>query len=291
MRRFSVFLCFCLSCLQPLQIASAEINEPINIFVSILPQKYLVERVGGDRVAVEVMVRPGLSPETYEPTPKQMASLSNSQLYFRIGIPFESVWIERIERLNSNLKIIDCCHNLLTEKLSNPDQHDSQITRHDLDAHVWTSPVNAQYLAELVKAALVELDPLFSDNYERNYAVLIDELDELDSTIRNQLAKIKNRYLLVSHPAWGYFANAYDLKQIPIEQDGSEIRAKELTRLIEFARAENIRTVYAQKQFNNASAEILAREINADVVELDPLAENYIENLRQVTHAIAQGAR
>ena len=95
----------------------------------------------------------------------------------------------------------------------------------------------------------------------------------------------------MSHPAWGYFADAYDLKQIPIEQNGSEIRAKELTRLIELARMENIHTVYVQRQFNNASAEILAREINADVVELDPLAENYIENLRRVTDAIVRGAQ
>lgn len=290
MRRFPALLCFCLFGIQTFQIVCAETQDAINIFVSILPQKYLVERIGGNRVVVTVMVKPGLSPETYEPTPKQMTALGDARLYFQIGIPFELIWIERIENLNSKLRIIDCCSLLLAGKSSNHDHH-GQITKHDLDAHVWTSPVNAKYLAELIKTALVELDPLSSDFYERNYAVLIAELDKLDSTIRARLAHIKNRYLIVSHPAWGFFADTYNLKQIPIEQNGSEIRAKELTRLIELARAENIHTVYVQRQFNNASAEILAREINADVVELDPLAEDYIENLRRVTHAIVQGAR
>jgi len=291
MRKLFLCLCFFLVGIQPLHIAFAGTPDVINIFVSILPQKYLVERIGGDRVAVMVMVKPGLSPETYEPTPKQMTALNNSRIYFRIGIPFESVLIEKIERLNSNLRIINCCHHFLTGNLSNHDQHDTQITKHDLDAHVWTSPVNAKYLAKLIKIALIEFDPLHRDDYEINYAVLVNELDELDSTIRNQLAHIKHRYLIVSHPAWGYFADAYGLKQVPIEQNGSEVRAKELTRLIELARAEDIHTVYVQRQFNNASAEILAREINAEVVELDPLAENYIENLRRVTQAIVQGAK
>jgi len=276
---FKVLILFLLS----IQLSSANntgTRDPIKIFVSILPQKFLVEQIGGNRVLVRTMVNPGSNPETYEPTPKQIAALSESQLYFQIGVPFESVWIDRIEKLNCNLKVIYCCANILSH----------EAKKHELDAHIWTSPLNAKYLATLIKKALVKHDPQHKNIYEKNHAVLINKLDKLDKDIRKQLTQLNNRYLIVSHPSWGYFADTYNLKQLSIEQEGSEIRAKELSRLIELAKAENIHTVYTQKQVNNASANILAREINAKIVELDPLAENYIENLRQVTARIAQRA-
>ncbi len=115
-------------------------------------------------------------------------------------------------------------------------------------------------------------------------------MSELDKDISIKLSQLNNRYFIVSHPSWGHFAESYGLKQLSIERDGSEIRAKELTKLIEFAKSRDIKTVYTQKQINNESAKILAREINARLIELDPLAENYIENLRLVATRIAQGA-
>ena len=261
-------------------VAYADTHDRINVFVSIPPQKFLVEQVGNDRVSVNVMVKPGSSPETYEPTPKQMAALSKSQLYFQIGVPFESVWIDKIKQSNSKLKVIGCCKNLVAGNESN----------YFLDTHIWTSPDNVRKLASVIKDTLIDHDPDKKIFYEQNYSLLIDKLDELDRYIRNQLSNMKNRYLIVSHPSWGYFAKNYNLKQLSIEQDGSEIRAKELSMLVEFAKSENIKTIYIQKQVNNASARILAKEINASLVELDPLAENYIENMQQVANEIAKGA-
>ena len=258
----------------------ADTKDLIKIFVSIPPQKFLVEQIGSNRVSVRTMVNPGSNPETYEPTPKQMAALSESQLYFKIGVPFETAWIDKIEKLNQDLIVIYCCDKIVSHKTSS----------YDLDAHIWTSPKNAKFLATLIKNTLVGFDPQDKNFYESNYAILIDRLDALDRDIHNQLVKLNNRYLIVSHPSWGYFADTYNLKQLSIEQDGSEIRAKKLSRLIELAKAENIHTVYTQKQVNNASAKILAREIGAKLVELDPLAENYIENMRQVVTRIMQGA-
>ena len=258
----------------------ADTKDLIKIFVSIPPQKFLVEQIGSNRVSVRTMVNPGSNPETYEPTPKQMAALSESQLYFKIGVPFETAWIDKIEKLNQDLIVIYCCDKIVSHKTSS----------YDLDAHIWTSPKNAKFLATLIKNTLVGFDPQDKNFYENNYAILIDRLDALDRDIHNQLVQLNNRYLIVSHPSWGYFADTYNLKQLSIEQDGSEIRAKKLSRLIELAKAENIHTVYTQKQVNNASAKILASEIGAKLVELDPLAENYIENMRQVVTKIMQGA-
>ena len=258
----------------------ADTKDLIKIFVSIPPQKFLVEQIGSNRVSVRTMVNPGSNPETYEPTPKQMAALSESQLYFKIGVPFETAWIDKIEKLNQDLIVIYYCDKIVSHKTSS----------YDLDAHIWTSPKNAKFLATLIKNTLVGFGPQDKNFYENNYAILIDRLDALDRDIHNQLVQLNNRYLIVSHPSWGYFADTYNLKQLSIEQDGSEIRAKKLSRLIELAKAENIHTVYTQKQVNNASAKILAREIGAKLVELDPLAENYIENMRQVVTKIMQGA-
>lgn len=290
MFRWSTFLVLCLAMLAPTAMAAATPAHAINIFVSILPQKYLAERVGGKRVKVAVMVRPGLSPETYEPTPRQMAALAGAELYFRAAVPFESVWIKQIQNLNPRLRIVGCCNELIT---SDPDRHDHEESNSDVvnDAHVWTSPENAIVLAGIIRDALVEHDPAAAYDYSANYLALVKDLKTLDAWIRQALAGIEQRYLIVSHPSWGHYARTYDLEQIAIERHGTEIRARELARLIEFARQKNIHTVYVQKQFNTAAAKILAREIDGKVVELDPLAEDYIENLRHVTRLIVEGAK
>ena len=282
-RLFTILFLFCFVFIRPVAAL-----ESINIFVSVLPQKFLVERVGGERVSVSVMVRPGLSPETYEPTPKQMAALEKTRLYFRIAVPFESVWIERLQSINRSMQVVSCCGSINMREADLHDHggnHEQRIN----DAHVWTSPKNAIVLAGLIKQALVETDPEHADYYSGNYSMLVSELEALHAEIKRELADLPHRYLIVSHPAWGYFAEEYDLMQIPIEQNGSEIRARGLARLIQLARSENIKTIFVQKQFNPASARILAREIGGTIVELDPLAADYIENLRRVAQAIKQG--
>ncbi len=284
-RLFYVIL-FCL--LNVAFISRVQAQDTINVFVSILPQKYLVERVGGERVTVNVLVRPGLSPETYEPTPKQMAGLSDANIYFRMAVPFESVWINKISSVNPDIKIVECCGELeIVDPVNHNHEPDSGIAD---DAHFWTSPRNAIVLAELIRSALADFEPGSAGYFEKNYMELVSDLKELDRYIRTALNDIENRYLIVAHPSWGHFAEEYGLQQISIEQHGSEIKARQLTRLVEFARKENIHTIYTQKQFNAASARTLAREINGHIVELDPLAEDYINNLRYVTQAIVAGA-
>lgn len=289
MYRMACHYIICLIIAAPITAVAANTESTINVFVSILPQKYLVERIGGNRVNVSVMVKPGLSPETYEPTPRQMAALNTARIYFRIAVPFESVWIKRIRDLNPQVRIIECCGDL---NITDPayQNHDGFNSRYAIDAHVWTSPKNAILLAGIIKSALSEYNPESAEYYSYNYNILVNNLDSLDAFIRNELAGISNHYFIVSHPSWGYFAETYGLQQISIEQHGTEVRAKELSRLIEFARQHDIHTVFVQKQFNTASAKTLAREINAEIVELDPLAEDYINNLRYVARAIADGA-
>ena len=232
------------------------------------------------------MVGNGQSPATYEPTQKQMALLDKSQLYFQIGVPFERLWIDAISELNSDMKIIECCTELNMRQIE-VHTHDTHVGNGNAtDPHIWTSPDNAKYIALKIKKALSDSYPIHKKEFETNYFRLVDDLDKLDQDIKSRLAKLNNRYFIVSHPSWGYYAEAYDLIQLPIEVEGKEVRAKSLVKLIEFAKSKNIHRVFVQKQFNKKSAEIVAREIIADVIELDPLAEDYIANLYYVTDAI-----
>ena len=267
---------------QFLQFCYASESDMNNVFVSILPQKYIAERVAGEHVKVSVMVGKGQSPATYEPTPKQMVLLNKSQLYFQIGVPFESVWIDAISKLNSQLIIIECCTELSTRQSEGHAKKENAM-----DPHFWTSPANAKYIALKMKKALIDSYPVYAKEFESNCSKLIEDLDKLDRDIKSRLAQLNNRYIIVSHPSWGYYAEAYDLIQLPIEVEGKEVRAKSLVNLIEFARSKNINRVFVQKQFNKNSAEIIAREIDAEVIELDPLAVNYIANLYYVTDAIS----
>jgi zinc transport system substrate-binding protein len=259
--------------------------EKINLFVSIPPQKYLLERVGGDRVNVSVMVGPGQNPATYEPTPKQMVRLADADAYFRIGVPFENVWIDVISAVSDSLRIIKCCESIIDRDLVGH-THDQNGTSQIHDPHVWTSPVKAMDIAKIIYDELMTIDPQAKEYYLANYNNLIADLNTLDRYIRNQIKEVNSRYFIVSHPSWGYYADAYGLVQIAIEQKGKEIQAKALVDLVRFARMEMINTIFVQKQFNHVSAEILASEIGAMVQEIDPLAENYIENLYFVTDII-----
>lgn len=274
-----------------MDVSAAKAADVVSVFVSILPQKYLVERIGGDRVHVEVMVRPGLNAETYEPLPRQMAALSEADIYFLIGVPFESIWIKKISAANPGLRIIDCCHELLPERLPHG-EHDTDVTvRHAYDAHVWTSPRNVMHIADIMLSALMDIDPAAAEYYGLNHDALAQDLDKLDQFIQQQFASLNNRYLMVAHPSWGYFADAYGLTQISLERHGAEIRPRELAGLVDFAKSNNIQTVYVDKQSNSASARLLARETGAAIVVLDPLAENYINNLKNVAQTIVAGAR
>ena len=259
-------------------------ENKISVFVSIIPQKYFADRVSGGNVDVHVMVGPGKNPVIYEPTPRQMATLQQSRLFFRIGVPFEKVWIKQIAELNPDIEIIECCEAI--RKLYLPELGHS----HDLlDPHIWTSPTNAKLIASRIKDSLIEIDPSSAAIYEQNYRLLAADLEKLDTDIRKMLDGLKHRLMVVSHPSWGYFARDYGLEQISIEQAGTEIRAKTLGKLIEKLKQSSTRFVFVQKQFNTDGAYILAGEIGAEVVELDPLAEDYINNLRQVARAIALG--
>lgn len=255
------------------------------VFVSIPPQVYLLEQIGGDRLQVQALLGPGANPHNYDPSPRQLVALAKARAYFTIGIPFEAMWRDRLQHVSSSLEFIHC-------GTEGGDQH-HEAHAHDqdshLDPHVWTSPVVAQQIAICLHAALVRLDPAGASDYDRNLQSLLRQLQVLDADIRRQLAERRNRYLLVQHPGWDHFVEHYGYEQIAIEHQGHEPNARHLVQVIERARALGLDTVFVQRQYRPAAARLVAEAIGARIVEADPMAADYPENLRRLAQALAGG--
>lgn len=176
-------------------------------------------------------------------------------------------------------------HDHADEKM-HADDHDD----HDhsgVDPHIWLSPVQVKAQVDVIAETLSEKDPANAETYRTNAAGFKMKLDELHDEIQAEFENINTNKLMVFHPAWGYFADEYGLKQIPIEQSGKEPTAEELAELIDLARDENIKVIFVQSQFNQEIANSIAEEIGAVVVSIDPLSEDYINNLKNVATTIA----
>ncbi|MCP4697311.1 MAG: zinc ABC transporter solute-binding protein [Gammaproteobacteria bacterium] len=267
---------------------------PFSVFVSLLPQKYFVERVGGDRVRVFVMVGSGQSPATYEPVPGQLLQLNDARLYFRIGVPFETVWMERIAAANPNMHIVDCRDGIDLHTVRHARKSPSESapsSTGERDPHIWTSPPLVKIMALRIKNALIESDPTHQAEYTANYRQFADDLEHLDKNIRTMLAGVRKRRFMVFHPTWGYFADTYGLEQISIEHEGKTPGAKTLARLIDLAEQEGTRVIFVQKQFSRRSAKTVARAIQGEIAILDPLAENYLENMRHAAAMFSKAMR
>ncbi|MFH1915496.1 MAG: zinc ABC transporter substrate-binding protein [Pseudomonadota bacterium] len=283
-----------------------------SVFVSILPQKYFVEKIAGDLAEVSVLVMPGASPHTYEPTPRQMAALATAKAYFSIGVTFEEVWLPRINSANPSLRIVATARGI--EKLPmdahrhhddeghdhghgaahhDHDKHDHAHDHGILDPHVWLSPDGARVLAANTRDGLIKMDPANEATYRANTDALLRDIDSVDAEIRALLDGLPEdrRSFMVFHPSWGYFAHQYGLTQISIEVAGREPSPKGLSEVIEQGRALGIRVIFVQPQFSERSAAVIATEIGARTAVLDPLAEDWPAGMRDTARAIAEAAR
>jgi zinc transport system substrate-binding protein len=255
--------------------------------VSILPQKFFVSRIAGDRWKINVMIPPGHNPATYEPTAFQMKNLSNSSIYFRIGhIPFEATWMKTFISLNPGMKVVDTSLGIDVIQSHGHHHHanpeDSRFESRGIDPHIWLSPVSVKTIARHIYQNLVKADPLYQSVYHKNFKKFLIEINELDLEIKQIFKDTSKKKFLVFHPAWSYFARDYRLIQIPIEIDGKHPRPADLKKLIDLARSEEIRFIIVQKQFDTHSAKAIMNEINGQVIQLDPLSENWPSNLKTI---------
>ncbi len=280
-------------------------GDRLIVAVSIVPQAGFVEAIAGDRVEVVVMVPPGYSPHAHAVTHDQMVKLSEAKMYAKVGSPveFELTSMGKIIAANPDMLVVNCSegihllymhehehdHDHNHEHDHEHDQdHDHDHTHTGTDPHIWLSVRNAMTMVQSICAGLVAVDRENQAYYEQNCAAYLEQLRELDTEIAEILSGVENRRFIVFHPAWGYFAHDYDLIQIAVEQGGKEPDIQYRMRLIEEAKEHDIRVVFLSPQYPVRSAEVIAGEIGGQVVLIDPLAKDFIDNMRIVAAAMRE---
>lgn len=265
------------------------------VFVSILPMQEWVERIGGDDIKVEVLVGSGQSPHTYEPTPRQMAALSQARLLFVIGVPFEAALLSRIQEVSPNLVVVDVAEGLRTLDVNEEDGHGDEghgshggghegESHGDKDPHVWLDPVLAQVMVDRTIEALSSQFPRGEAGFRSRGKAYKEELTLATRSLEQLLLPFRGVRLLAYHGAYGYLCQRFGLEQTAVTMGAVGASARELAGMISDLKQH---PVFVQKQFSVASAERLAQELGSRVVVLDPLAGNYLENLVQMAGVIA----
>jgi len=273
---------------RPGKTAAGEKVLPV-VTVSILPQRFFVEKIAGDRVEVHVLIPPGQSPETYAPTPQQMEEIQRSRLYFQVGLlPLETAWKGKIADAYPGLTVVDTSTGV---DLIAGDPHHTGHVHAGVDPHIWLSVAAVKIQCAHILAALLEVFPEERAHFQENYQRFMLELDRLDQEIRTRLSAHKDAAFMVFHPAWGYFARDYNLVQLAIEFEGKHPNPADMKRIVKEALIRKIGVIFVQSQFDTHSAEAVADEIGARVKILDPLALDWLTNMRETAAAIVEAAR
>ena len=270
-------------------LAGAVLYGKTEIVVSIPPQEYFVKAISGDS-DVTVMVKPGNSPHTYEPKPSQMKAVGKAGLYLSIGVEFESAWLPRFAAQNPKMKIVDISEGIERIPMTGSGKKQKKGTR--TDPHIWTSPSNVRILARNIADALASLHPEKKPEYEKNLKRFLETIDKLDTQIRKKLSKLpKNSTFMVFHPAWGYFAKEYGLRQLPVQIEGKSPKPAQLAALIEYARKEKVRALFVQPEFPDKSARLLAAQLGIPVVKISPLNHDWYSTMLDLAGKIAEEDR
>ena len=270
--------------------------EPLRVMVSIQPQVYFVKQLGGELVNVTCLLPAGAFHGMYEPTAAQMKDLSQAALYVRSMLEHELAWWDKIQALNPRMIVVDATQGVELieghahhhgEAEAETEAHHEGEEEHGKDLHIWLSLRNATIQAENIYQGLIAADPANRDAYTANRDALMQKIEALDREIQAKLANLKTRTFMVFHPAWGYFAKDYNLEQIPIEVEGKEPSAAEMAQFITLAQDEQVKVIFVQPQTSRRTADIIAQQVGATVELLDPMAEDWLDNLRHTADALA----
>lgn len=269
MMRLGLILAFLLAILNAKPVVSA----------TILPVEYFIEQIGSNSVEITTIVKANADPHSFEPKVSDMKKLEFSDLFFAVGIEYEGVWLPKFSKAYPNLKIINTQANAhMPQDHDNHDGHDHE----EFDTHIWLDPILVKDQAKIIAQALSDEYPQNSQIYNQNLDKFNQEIDKLDSYIKDSLKDLKNRKFMVFHPSWGYFAKRYDLTQIAIESGGKEPKPAALARLIKRAKDENIKVIFTSPGFSKKSAELIAKQTGAKLIEIDPLSKEWLENMYKI---------
>lgn len=279
---YILLLCLGVSC----DSAPDKSNKPV-ISVSILPQQYFVEQLAGDLVEINVMIPPGASPATYEPSISQLGRLDRSILYMRIGhVGFERSWMDKISSVNPRMKIVDLSQGvgMILEGAEEAHSHDHAHghVHEGGDPHIWMSAINTKIIARNIHHELLAMFPDQQEILTERYMQFLTSLDSLHLEIKRTLSGMENRRFMIYHPALSYFARDYNLEQFSLETEGKSPSPSHLKALSDLAQSMHIKKILVQDQFDRRNAEVLARETASEIITFDPLSLKWNEQMRHI---------
>jgi zinc transport system substrate-binding protein len=257
------------------------------VLVSVAPYRFLVEQIAGDTVNVQLMVPPMASAHTYEPTPKEIMAASRADVWFVIGEPFERRAVASLKGFRKQMRVVDLKKGL---DLIYDDHRGCCHGEGGADLHFWLSPRLDKIQAETIANTLIEMYPKHADLYRDRLVKLKGKLDAVDQKIKEIVAGSKGKTVMVAHAAYGYFCREYDFKQLPIEYSGKDPTAKQLHGVIAEAKELGIDTIFVQKQYSNKGATLIAQQLGAKVVTLEPYDENVLESLVNIARQFAESS-
>lgn len=273
-------------------------DAPIAVAASVPPAGWVAERIGGERVAVTTLLPPGRSPHTWEPAPRELMALSRARLVVVVGhpaLPFEERLLAAARRdgepavvaMTNGVALLPDGEGHAHDHGHAPAEGADPARLGATDPHVWLDPEVMRSTAARSAGALSALDPTHAAEYRERLAALEAEIAALDRDLGALLEPLSERRFLAYHPAWGYFAARYGLVQEAVEIGGKEPGTRGLVDLVGAARARGTRTIFVQTSVSGRGARVIAEEIGAEVVALDPLAYDWDDNLRRVAAAMA----
>lgn len=271
-------------------------NDPRPVYaVSVEPHAFLLEKIGGDRIRIEVLVPPGKEPENYEAAPNTIMALARTRVLFRTGMPFEETLLPKLQEVAKDLRIVDLrvglvlrslelhSHGDAPEETSTGHVHHAGCSHDGLDPHIWFAVTFLKKQAETILETLIQTDerPENADFYRRNFEKLIDEIETLRKELTEKLEPLKGRTVFVFHPSYGYFCDEFGLKQNAIEFEGKSPKPRQLAELIAQSRKEHRPpTIFVQPEFNQASAEAIAEATGGRIVVHSGLDRNILSSMR-----------
>lgn len=263
--------------------------EKPTVVVSIEPLRYFVEAIAGEHYEVVTLVPPGSSPETYDPTPDKLIRMNEAEAYIRLGMmPFEQTWLKRMAESVPHLPTLDAAEGVAYIEDACTHDHGDGTHEHTYDLHVWTSAQNGRLIAQNVAHFMVKLDSAKAEHYQRRCDSLIAHIDNIDAKIRQQLKNVKHRTFGIYHPALGYYAKAYGLTQLAVEDGGKEPSVARMGELVNACRRDSVRIIFVQREFPMTKVSALAKEVGARTIEINPLNAAWDEEMLRTATLLSE---
>lgn len=255
----------------------------VKVGVSVVPQAEIVKSIGGNRVEVRAILDQGDSCGTFEVRPSQLAWLANADILFRIGLTWEENLLPRIVEAVPSLAVIDLREGL---ELHRVQYQDGDHLLSQWDPHTWLNPVLVNKMARKIAIQLTEMDPAGREYFEQRYDEFSQKLDQLDQTLESWMKPFADSIFFVYHPAFGYFAERYGLNQVAIQAQNKEPSPRQMRQILQFARENEVAVIFVQPQESRQHAEIIARSIGLKIVDLDPMAPDWFDNMQSMGRKI-----